>query len=94
MGKLLLSLALSLSARQLKPEILVCRMAALMISVVEERRKKGKKKRDVKELLSFSMLIKAIYILYFLSPNKSAREERGWGITMLWDHLCNAKSHS
>lgn len=88
---LLFSLALSLSVSQLKPEILVCRMAAVMINVAEERQKQT---RDRKELLSLSMLIEAIYTLYILPPNKSVREERGWGITMLWDHLCNAKSHS
>lgn len=36
---LLFSLALSLSVSQLKPEILVCRMAAAMINVVEERQR-------------------------------------------------------
>lgn len=38
--------------------------------------------RDRKELSGFTMLIKAIYTLYFLSPNKSVREERGWEITL------------
>lgn len=78
---LLFSLAPSLSVRQLKPEILVCRMAAVMINVAKERWKlKKKRKRDRKELLSLCMLMKAIYILYFLSQNRSIREEKGgWG---------------
>lgn len=45
---LLFSLALSLSVSQLKPEILVCRTAAVMINVAEERQKQT---RDRKELV-------------------------------------------
>lgn len=83
--------ARSLSVSQLKPEILVCRMAALMINVTEERQKQT---RNREELFRLPMLIEAIYILYILSPNKSVKEERGWGITVLCGHLCNDKSHS
>lgn len=70
MGKLLLSLALSLSARQLKPEILVCRMAALMISVVEERRKKGKKKRCERALKLFNVDKSYLYTVFSVSEQK------------------------
>lgn len=91
---LLFSVALRLSVWQLKPEILVCKMTALMINVAAERRK-PKKKRDRIELLSLSMLIKAIYILYSVSPNKKCEGGKRVGdYGMLWDHLCNTKSHS
>lgn len=55
---LLFSLAVSRTASQLKPEILVCRRAALMINVAEERQT-----RDRKELFILSMLMEAIYTL-------------------------------
>lgn len=73
---MLFSLVLRLSVQQLNPEILVCKMAALMINVAAEKNAKT----DRMELLSLSMLIKAMYILYFLSLNKSVRERRGRGI--------------
>ncbi len=51
-------------------------MAALMINVEKEKRKQ---KKDKKKLLSLCMLMKAIYILYFVSANKSMREEKRKG---------------
>lgn len=77
-GVLLFCVALSPSVRQLKPEILVCKMAALMINVAAEwqRQKRGQKSGDRKELLSLSMLIKAIFIQCFLF---CAKEGQGGG---------------
>lgn len=48
---LLFSVALRLSVWQLKPEILVCKMAAFMINAVAERRKQKKRQNRALKLV-------------------------------------------
>lgn len=52
--------------QQLKPEILVCKMSALLIDAAAAELEKHRK--SWKELLSLSMLMKAIFIQCFSAP--------------------------
>lgn len=54
----------------------------------------AKAKKETERALELVHVDKSYLYAVFSVSNKSVREEWGWGITMLWDHLCNAKSHS